>query len=133
MRSDFRLKLLAPGALLVLAGCSISMTDGDGVVLSGTQVETGAPGELFIWNPNTNPFMKCVSKEMDETGIGSSSLVEFPIVQGGILRGKGGWKATFTQPNLRQTRVVIADKNGNVDPELTAKMRGWMDACAGAQ
>ena len=108
-------------ALTLLVACD----DENATILSGTFVERGEPGEFFVPG-EAKTVMRCVFNLEDMSG----RMFDYPIVEGGEIRARDGWKATFTGVDYNRVRVFVVDRNGAVNPGLSEAMRGWLDQCA---
>lgn len=111
---------ILPIALLALGGCD----DENATVLQGTSVETGAPGEFFV-RGRARDVMRCVFND----GVTSGRMFDYPIVEGGEIRGPSGWRAIFTGFDGNRVRVVVVDSSGAPNAALSSKMRSWLDDC----
>lgn len=112
---------IALSALLLLTAC----VDENAPVLSDPFVEKGQPGELFVpGRPRT--VMRCVFN----LGGMSGRMTDYTVTDGGEIRARAGWKATFKSVAENRVRVVIEDGTGAANPDLDESMRGWLEQCA---
>ena len=70
--------------------------------------------------------MRCVFNLENMSG----RMFDYPILEGGEIRARDGWKATFLRAENDRVRVFVVDRNGAVNPGLSEEMRGWLDRCA---
>lgn len=112
---------IACSALLALTAC----VDENVPVLSGPFVDKGQPGELFVpGRPRT--VMRCVFNLERLDG----RMTDYTVTDGGEIRARAGWKATFTSVGENRVRVVVEDGSGAANPDLDESMRGWLEQCA---
>lgn len=112
---------IALSALMLFTAC----VDENAPVLSGPFVQAGEPGELFVpGRPRT--VMRCVSN----VGGVNGRMTDYTFTDGGELRARQGWKATFTSVGENRVRVTVLDAEGATNPDLDEAMRGWLEQCA---
>ena len=119
------MKFTSPSIALTAFLALVACDDENATILSGTQVEKGAPGEFFVPG-RAKTVMRCVF-DLERM---SGRMIDYPVVEGGEIRARDGWKATFTGVDYNRVRVFVVDRNGAVNPGLSEQMRGWLDQCA---
>ncbi len=116
---------MRPAAIGLMLAALVACVDENAPVLSGPFVERGDPGELFVpGRPRT--VMRCVFN----LGPKSGRMTDYTFFDGGEIRARDGWKATFTSVGENRVRVVIKDDTGAANPDLDEAMRGWLEQCA---